>query len=428
MRAMKALWSVMTLCVMSMSLAYTHSRRSERVGRRTLDIDCKRSTVVLHSRRTQDPSLRRNNVESGDFGNSLKNRGGMALGCKTSKTSEAAETGLSSSHRMWDELSVSTSRLILLSIAAAYGTNYSAVKTLSDQLDPSVASLLRFGLSSVAFLPFVLKHKATPSLVKSAAEIGALNFCGYFGQAVALNEGLSASAVAFICSLAVVVVPALDALFPLSGERGAVQNDNSSNKNILVFVPSIISALGVGFLTEFGSEAATAACGAGAGGGSALGYMAALLQPLLFGWAYWRQPQLLRKTCSEPGHYLAFTGTSLLAVFTGSAIWAVDKGIDVESVSTFLSQTTQGPNSALLAILWTGLATTAGTTLLENIAMKQLTGTESTVIYSTEPLFATFFGFVLLGEALGRNTVIGGSLIISAILLSVILDEKREGS
>ena len=55
--------------------------------------------------------------------------------------------------------------------------------------------------------------------------------------------------------------------------------------------------------------------------------------------------------------------------------------------------------------------------------MKQLTGTESTIIYSTEPLFATLFGFLLLGESISTDTVIGGCLILVAIALSVQGDD-----
>ena len=324
---------------------------------------------------------------------------------------------------MPEELSVATSRLLLLAISAAYGTNYAAVKTLSDELDPSLASLLRFGLSSVVFLPSVLKYGSkVPYLMESALLIGFSNFLGYYGQALALNEGLQGSAVAFICSLAVVVVPTLDAIFVRDDTDG---ENETMDKKMLAFLPSLISALGVGFLTGFGSGGSTSESIDVASTGPPLyAYMAAFIQPFLFGWAYWRQPVLLRKTCSEPGHYLAFTGTSLIAVTLGAMIWActATSGSDgIGATSRFFEHATEEP-VAILAVLWTGLATTAGTSLLENLAMKQLTGTESTIIYSTEPLFATFFGFLLLGEGVGWSTAVGGALILSAILLSTKLD------
>ena len=328
--------------------------------------------------------------------------------------------------RLPEELSVANSRLLLFSIAAAYGTNYAAVKTLGDELDPSLASLLRFGLSTIIFIPNVLKYSKVPYLVRSGLEIGILNFIGYLGQSLALHEGLQGSAVAFICSLAVVVVPILDAILGKDQvQRSTSALDQTEYKKISAFFPSIVSAVGVGFLTGFGSDGLISRSTPGATGSSIYAYVAACMQPLLFGLAYFRQPTLIRKSCSEPGHYLAFTGSSLIAVALGALLWvSSDVGLSngLRSLGGFLEHAMEAPN-VVLAILWTGLVTTAGTTLLENLAMKQLTGTESTIIYSTEPLFATLFGFLLLGESISTDTVIGGCLILVAIALSVQGDD-----
>ena len=45
--------------------------------------------------------------------------------------------------------------------------------------------------------------------------------------------------------------------------------------------------------------------------------------------------------------------------------------------------------TVLLAILWTGIVTTAITSFGENVAMKSLSSAETTVIFSTEPLWGT---------------------------------------
>ena len=58
--------------------------------------------------------------------------------------------------------------------------------------------------------------------------------------------------------------------------------------------------------------------------------------------------------------------------------------------------------------------TTAITTFGENIAMKTLNAAESTVIYSTEPLWGTAFAAVTLGETIGWNTALGALFIITA--------------
>lgn len=62
--------------------------------------------------------------------------------------------------------------------------------------------------------------------------------------------------------------------------------------------------------------------------------------------------------------------------------------------------------------------TTALTVFAENIAMRNLSAAESTVIYSTEPLWGAAFAAAFLGENFGWNTFAGASLIITACVWS----------
>jgi len=72
------------------------------------------------------------------------------------------------------------------------------------------------------------------------------------------------------------------------------------------------------------------------------------------------------------------------------------------------------------AIAWTGIVTTALTCFGENLAMKKLSAAESTIIYSTEPLWGTAFAAAFLGETVGWNTFVGAALILSACMWSSI--------
>jgi drug/metabolite transporter (DMT)-like permease len=74
----------------------------------------------------------------------------------------------------------------------------------------------------------------------------------------------------------------------------------------------------------------------------------------------------------------------------------------------------------ILAIIWTGVVTTALTAYGENFAMKSLTASEATVIYSTEPLWGTAFVALALGETVGPNTAVGAAMIMSACILSSV--------
>lgn len=133
----------------------------------------------------------------------------------------------------------------------------------------------------------------------------------------------------------------------------------------------------------------------------------------------------MSKGITSPDDPKVFTGAMMLAVATFAGVWSVH--------DFFLPALTHGGSvSALLstqleafadwhvcaAVVWTGVVTTALTSFGENIAMRRLSAAESTVIYSTEPLWGAAFAAFALGESLGWNTVFGAVLILAACLWS----------
>ena len=55
---------------------------------------------------------------------------------------------------------------------------------------------------------------------------------------------------------------------------------------------------------------------------------------------------------------------------------------------------------------------------MENLALETLSATETTLIFSTEPIFGSAFAAVILGERFGVSAWIGATLILSACLYS----------
>jgi hypothetical protein len=51
---------------------------------------------------------------------------------------------------------------------------------------------------------------------------------------------------------------------------------------------------------------------------------------------------------------------------------------------------------------------------LETAALKRLSSTEASLLYSTEPVWACLFGFLVLGERITAATAVGGALIVAA--------------
>ena len=303
-------------------------------------------------------------------------------------------------------------RATLLLVAAVYGTNFSCVKLLGEALDPSLASLLRFSIAGLVFSPYLLEHfNKNRKLIMGGVEVGLYSAAGYYGQAVSLHS-TPASTAAFICSLAVIVVPLLDMLSSMFNTKGGSSSSQKSN----AMIPAVIAALGVAVL-ELGGDSSPGA-----------GDLWAFAQPLFFGLGFWRVESFMHDT--KDGEPQAFTGAMMSTVAFASLLWAgaecfwpAYQSGGLSGVETVLG-TQLGACVAdwhvLAAILWTGVVTTAFTSYGENSAMKTLTSAETTVIFSTEPLWGTAFAAYAFNEAVGANTFIGAFFILVACAYSSV--------
>lgn len=350
-------------------------------------------------------------------------------------------------------LSKTSSLALLTLISATYGTNFTAIKTMGDAgLDASFSALVRFFIACVIFSPAVFrvgfgvgganKQSDTPAsasltaplsppqarldILSGAFQVGLLNGVGYLAQSFALKSGsTSTTAVAFIACLSVVVVPVLDSLLA-SLQVGSLKFEPRK------YYPALLALAGVAILELLGTDGGAAGATAAAAsppsladnvpyfGSTALA--ASFMQPLFFGLAFKRLERVIQR-CTQPEHFLAFTGANQFAVFTLSclsfAVLPDSRAAGLDLWSRLSEQASLlGGTPVLFSLLWTGLVTTAGCSLFEGFAMKQLTSAEVTVIYSSEPLFATLFAALFLGETVGINTAVGAVLIIWACLLS----------
>lgn len=298
-----------------------------------------------------------------------------------------------------------SSRIILLVVSAFYGTNFGCVKILGESLHPGVAASFRFTIAALVFLPqLIAVFKSNRKLVMGGIEVGLYTAIGYFAQAQSLISS-HASNVAFICSLAVIVVPIIESTF---GEKRGFKYLSSA------LLPALLAVAGVGCLELGGTDLPK------------VSDLWAMLQPLFFGLSFWRIERHM-KICSQPGEAQAFTGAMMVMVALMSYIWTMTDFVipishyghnilEASLLSQFhnVIQNWKVP----VALAWTGIVTTALTSYGENIAMKNLDAAESTVIYSTEPLWGAAFASVTLGESIGLNTVLGAFLILAACLWS----------
>jgi drug/metabolite transporter (DMT)-like permease len=347
---------------------------------------------------------------------------------------------------------ISLARGVLLTCAALYGTNFASVKMLDEAMAPSMAAFLRFTLAALVFAPPMLqKGLKNPALMFGGLEVGFYVWVGYVMQAISLQT-TSASVAAFICSLSVIVVPLLDVFFPnhqaqVETSPASSQSDSFakmafafnpmlakhadhpvavliekavglfSSKKFAALWPALIAATGVACLELGGTSA------------PGMGDLWAFGQPLMFGLGFWRAEHYMRQL--KDGEAPAFTGAMLATVALCSLVWTAQDW----AYPVVHSAVTQHRDAAtaifgevaklkpllqdwhvLASLLWTGVFTTALTTFGENYAMKSLSSSETTVIFSTEPLWGTAFAAATLGEPIGPNTFAGAALIMIACM------------
>jgi len=349
-----------------------------------------------------------------------------------------------------DQAAIVRARWLLVVAAALYGTNFSVVKLLGDDMHMPVgiSTSLRFGLAAFATLPWLFNglldgliptlkkkinnnseeqhqevgiNKIDPRVMATlwGLEVGMWNSIGYIAQAVGLETTL-ASKSAFLCSMAVVVVPLLDMI---SGKKMLSRQ----------WVGAGMAIVGVAFL-ELGGTGGTGDAGAAVTSGfSSLtsdittGDLLSMVQPFTFGIGFWRMEKAMHQYPEEAPR---MTAAQLMAVFLSSVLyglWTLDV-FDGGLAGLQSSLSTIGTSfpwnewftdpSILFALFWTGCITTALTIYMETLALESLSAAETTLIFSTEPLWGSAVAVALMGEQMGMNAAVGGGLILTACIYS----------
>ena len=282
-------------------------------------------------------------------------------------------------------------RVTILGCCALYGTNFVFGKLLAGSFDPSVVSGLRFSLAALALSPYLRQFDR--ALLGPVLSCGAATSVAYIGQAFAL-QSISAGKTGFMCSLSVIICPLLEAIF--DGVRVTP-----------VFMAAIaLSLTGVGTLELTGGVAPS------------WGDAYAIAQPLGFGYAYWRMSKIMRKS---PTQTLPVTAAMMATIGAISLAWffgtAAAQGRVTSAVPDVMAQLDV---ASIASIFYLGIVTTAMTSVGETKALASVTAGEASILLTTEPVWAAFFGWLVMGETLGGAQMLGGSCIIAACLLNLV--------
>ena len=308
-------------------------------------------------------------------------------------------------------------RASILLCAVVWAGNFPFTKIL-EQASATPAALMatRFSVAGLAISP-VLAQASNRRVVTQGAAIGVILAVGYVGQAIGLELGAGSGKSAFICSLQVVFVSVVVAL-----RSGRVTRATG--------VSTLLALLGAAFL-ELGGVIES-------GGGFTVGTadMYLLLQPLCFGLSYLWIEEAMEE---NPKDALPCAAAQIIFCGLACGVYAVgDTAFHDTEAANALSAVSGGaqslantfsdvfarpdPRNALgyLAIIGTSL-----TIALETKALGKVPPRDASLILTMEPLFASIWAFLLLGEGLTASECIGGLLVVAACVSNEMLAEEE---
>ena len=294
-------------------------------------------------------------------------------------------------------------RIVLLTIAGIYATNFPLGAILNDNLPASAATASRLFLATLALGPFV--GSIAPHLRLQAVACGCFTALGYITQSLALVDTDPAK-VSFLGSATVLVCPLLELLVdkkPLGPQT---------------WVAAVLCLMGVGLL-ELPSDAAAGLVQVG--GGDVL----ALIQAVGFGTGVFWTSKMIAK---DPDQSLSVTSVLIATAALVSMVWAL---LDGWMFQPGWEQYTlwglwQNPDmhTVAYAVLWTGVISTSLNFFIEITALGRVPPSEASVLLATEPLWAALFAAMALGGTLETNDYLGGAFLVLSCLVNGVLQPK----
>jgi drug/metabolite transporter (DMT)-like permease len=276
----------------------------------------------------------------------------------------------------------------LLAVTATWGSTFYLIKDLLDRVPTLDFLALRFAIASVAMV--AVAPKALARLSRESRR-HAVVLGGLYGVAQILQTaGLAhtpASVSGFVTGLYVVATPLFAAVILRTRITwftwGAV----------------LLATAGLGVLTLDGLSI---------GYGEALTFVAAMLYALhIVGLGAW----------SKPGEAL---GMSILQIMVISVVCLVATAPD--------GVTLPDQGSDWLAIVYMALVAGALAMLAQTWAQSHLSPTRTALVMSMEPVFAAFFAVLLGGESLTSRMLLGGAMVLAAMLVVELRSQpKPEG-
>lgn len=301
------------------------------------------------------------------------------------------------------------SELFLVLMTVVWGGTFIFIKLSLDTIPPNLFLAIRFG---IALLFSLLLWGSSLREVKLhglfiGMTVGVVMFLGYYFQTTGL-ETVSATQSGFITGTHVIITPIIESIWMrrLPPVRVLISVAVVFSGILLISFDSLeidasiwMSVLSLDFWKDIGFQMPE---------GNILTLLGALsfsMYIVLIDRASrkWKETSLLIGQLTT-----AFLLASILALMNGN--------FDLGSFR---------PNrQALFGIFYTGIIATILPVLIQTRYQKAVSPTRAGIIFSLEPVFASIFAFLVVGELLGKVGFIGCGFVFLGILLSILGKKK----
>ncbi|XP_008809804.2 uncharacterized protein LOC103721388 isoform X2 [Phoenix dactylifera] len=289
--------------------------------------------------------------------------------------------------------------IILLNVLAViYASDIPVLKEVEVVMEPSLFTMVRFVLSAIPFLPFVLQARGDSNIRSAGIELGLWVSLGYLSQALGLLTS-DAGRASFISAFTVIVVPLIDGMF-------------GATVPAFIWSGAFASLVGVAMLE----------CG---GSPPCIGDALNILSAVFFGIHMLRTEQISRSTKKE--NFLELLGYEVCVMALSSVMWFLVRNIfgnvhDLNLGSCAWSMLWDYIISfPWIPAIYTGIFSTGLCLWAELDAMGDVSATEAAIIYGLEPVWGAAFAWFLLGERWGTTGWIGAALVLCGSLTVQIL-------
>lgn len=308
----------------------------------------------------------------------------------------------SSNRSLWRRIFFASKKVrsvILLNvITLVYASDVPILKEVQEITDPAAFTAARFAISAIPFIPYILKARGDSPTCKAGIELGLWVSLGYLMQALGLLT-CDAGRASFISMFTVVVVPLLDCMF------GATVSPAT-------WFGGLMSIVGVAMLETSGPP-------------PSIGDLLNFLSAIFFGVHMLRTERISRNTNQD--NFLPLLGYEVSVVAFFSLLWYFIEGClsGTESTDpqiwTWMTLWDSFVSFPWIPAVYTGVFSTGLCSLVEMAAMRDVSATETAIIYGLEPVWGAGFAWFRLGERWGTVGWIGAGFVLAGSVMVQIL-------